>query len=385
MYRFVPLGLAPAPFELPGAAARFEFLRTVSENTGGFSVVDVNDPAKSVRRVFEETSAYYLIGYTPVDPPEPGGFRTVDVEVARPDVRVRTRRGYYTPEPDNERAELTSEERTLRDAVGGLLPVSAMPMRVQVAPFALPGRKEAAVVITTELRQPAPEELTEHTVELVISAYDHDRGRRRASTEQPVTVIMEPGREVRVEVHARLDLEPGRYEIRLARHNPEINLTGSVFQDVEVPDFTRDGVRLSGVVIATPRAGLLGPDRAAGRRPRDRAGDSDDGTGVFAGRPGDGLRPRLSGRPARAGGRGRYGVDPRRGWPPAARADRHPGGRRLRAGPPGRPANGPSAAGVPARRLPADDCDRGQPGCRGDAACAVQGSVEACSRPMGTR
>ncbi len=131
-------------------------------------------------------------------------------------------------------------------------------MRVQAAPFALPGRKEAAVVITTELRQPPPAELTEHTVELVISAYD-DRGRRRASTEQPVTVIMEPGREVRVEVHARLDLEPGRYEIRLARHNPEVNLTGSVFQNVEVPDFTRDGARLSGVVISTSRTGLLGP------------------------------------------------------------------------------------------------------------------------------
>ncbi len=106
MFSFNPFGLAPAPFELPSAAERFEFLRTVSENTGGFSVVDVNNPAESVRRVFEETSAYYLLGYTPVDPPEPGGFRTVDVEVSRPDVRVRTRRGYYTPEQENDRADL---------------------------------------------------------------------------------------------------------------------------------------------------------------------------------------------------------------------------------------------------------------------------------------
>ena len=259
VYSFNPFGLtAPNGWELPRAGLRRAFLQTVSENTGGFSVIDVNNPAESVRRVFEETSAYYLIGYEPVDPPEPGGFRTVDVEVARPDVRVRTRRGYYTPEQDNERAGLTPEERPLRDAVSGLLPIGDMPMRVQAAPFPLPGRKEAAVVITAELRQPAPEELTEHTVQLVISAYD-DRGRRRASTERPVTVIMEPGREVRVEVHARLDLEPGRYEIRLARHNPEVNLTGSVFQAIVVPDFTRDGARLSGVIIATPRAGLPGP------------------------------------------------------------------------------------------------------------------------------
>jgi hypothetical protein len=257
VYSFDPVGLRTVV--RPRDRLKREYLQITAENTGGFSVVDVNNPAESVHRVFEENSAYYLIGYEPVDPPEPGGFRTVNVEVSRPDVRVRTRRGYYAPEPDDDRADLSPEERSLRDAIGGLLPVSELPMRVQVSVFPLPGHDEAALVITAELRQPAPETLTEHTVQLVITAYD-DRGRVQAETQPSVSVVMEPGdRDVRVEIVSRLDLDPGRYEIRLARHNPELTLTGSVFQDIEVPDFTRDGVRLSGVLIATPTAGRADP------------------------------------------------------------------------------------------------------------------------------
>jgi VWFA-related protein len=247
VYSFNPFGVPPR---------NGEYLRVVAENTGGFSVVDVNNPAESVRRVFEENSAYYLIGYEPLDPPEPGKFRTVDVEVGRPDLRVRTRRGYHMPE--RERAELTPDEQAVSDAIGGLLPVSQTPMRMHVAPFALPGRDRTALLITAELRQPPPEQVIEQTVRLIISAYD-DRGRHRESTEEVLTAFVEPGdQDARIEVLSRLDLKPGRYEIRLANRNPDRDLTGSVFQPVNVPDFRRNGVRLSGVVLATPTAGFTG-------------------------------------------------------------------------------------------------------------------------------
>jgi VWFA-related protein len=255
VYAFNPFGLGPTRFELPNAGARFEYIRTVATNTGGFAVVEVNDPAESVHRVFEENSSYYLIGYEPVDPPEPGKLRAVDVQVHRPGVRVRTRHGYSTPERER---KLTADEQALRDAIGGLLPVSQTPMRVQVAPFPVPGKSEAAVLIAAELRQPPPERVIEQEVRLIITAYD-DRGRPRESTEEVLTAFVEPGeRETAIEVLSRLDLKPGRYEIRLANRNPDRDLTGSVFQPVEVPDFRRNGVRLSGVVLSRPATTFAG-------------------------------------------------------------------------------------------------------------------------------
>jgi hypothetical protein len=129
---------------------------------------------------------------------------------------------------------------------------------VQVAPFPIPGKSEAAVVIAAELRQPPPEHVIEQTVRLMITAYD-DRGRPKESTEASLVAFVEPGeRDTRIELLSRLDLKPGRYEIRLANHNPDRDLTGSVFQPVDVPDFRRNGARLSGVVLSTPGRSFTG-------------------------------------------------------------------------------------------------------------------------------
>jgi hypothetical protein len=44
-------------------------------------------------------------------------------------------------------------------------------------------------------------------------------------------------------------LKPGRYQLRIAAHSTTSNATGSVFADVEVPDFTKERVSLSGVLV----------------------------------------------------------------------------------------------------------------------------------------
>ena len=40
-----------------------EFLKSVSEDTGGFAVVDTNDYESGVTQVFRENGSYYLLGY----------------------------------------------------------------------------------------------------------------------------------------------------------------------------------------------------------------------------------------------------------------------------------------------------------------------------------
>ena len=47
----------------------------------------------------------------------------------------------------------------------------------------------------------------------------------------------------------RLDLKPGRYSIRMAAHSAASGKSGSVYTDVVIPDFSKDEVSLSGVVL----------------------------------------------------------------------------------------------------------------------------------------
>ena len=52
-------------------------------------------------------------------------------------------------------------------------------------------------------------------------------------------------------VATRLQLPPGRYQLRVAARESGTGRVGSVNYDLDVPDFTKDPIAMSGVVIAS--------------------------------------------------------------------------------------------------------------------------------------
>jgi VWFA-related protein len=71
-----------------------EMLKTLSSGTDGTAVVDRNDLAAGVRRAMEDMRGYYLIGYYSSNTKTDGTYRSIKVNVKRPGVAVRARRGY---------------------------------------------------------------------------------------------------------------------------------------------------------------------------------------------------------------------------------------------------------------------------------------------------
>ena len=57
----------------------------------------------------------------------------------------------------------------------------------------------------------------------------------------------------RYDTFAKLKLSPGRYEIRLNAFSRALDRSGTVYAEVEVPDFTRAGLTMSGVALGTRR------------------------------------------------------------------------------------------------------------------------------------
>ena len=55
---------------------------------------------------------------------------------------------------------------------------------------------------------------------------------------------------MKFEILTRLDLKPGRYNLRFAVHNAALGKSGSVYAEVEVPNFEKDAVSLSGVAVS---------------------------------------------------------------------------------------------------------------------------------------
>ena len=241
-----------------------DFLKTLSEATGGFPLVDTNDPAPGIAQVYRENSSYYLLGYQPANDRIEGRFRKVDVRVSRPGVTVRTRNGYVEPRAvkPGSNSPAASGPPPLTNALLGVVPMADIPMEVTVAPFARPAANQADVAISVGATEVLPVGTTATTddVDVLVHAYDM-QARLRASERFTVRLAFRTGggQSVRYGVLSRLTLDPGRYQLRLVVRSSLLGKSGSVYTDLEVPDFSKPALSLSGVVLDVTPAVLSAP------------------------------------------------------------------------------------------------------------------------------
>lgn len=71
-------------------------LRGLAEATDGLAIVGTNEIEKGFKRIIDDMSAYYLLGYYSTGKLD-GRFHSIRVRVKRPGVEVRARRGYLAP------------------------------------------------------------------------------------------------------------------------------------------------------------------------------------------------------------------------------------------------------------------------------------------------
>jgi VWFA-related protein len=239
-----------------------DYLQTVAGNTDGLAIINTNAPETRVAEIFRENQSYYLLGYEPVSGKHDGGLHRIEVKVDRPDVHVRSRN--LTEAPSEKQDKDAKAAAPLAKALSGILPNADVPLSVTAAPFALPGGKTAAVVIALGMQQdlsgmPLFSRVAE-AVDLRTSAFTLEGDPRETNHEKVmVTLLPGPGGDVRYDVLSRIDLRPGRYELRLAAYSGTLDKSGSVYVDVEVPDFAKAPVSLSGLVVGLTPAPASAP------------------------------------------------------------------------------------------------------------------------------
>jgi len=73
-------------------------LGSLSDQTGGFLIHDTNDLVSGLRRIDDDMNGYYFLTYVPQNKDYDGRFRRISVKVARSNVDVQSRQGYYAVE-----------------------------------------------------------------------------------------------------------------------------------------------------------------------------------------------------------------------------------------------------------------------------------------------
>jgi VWFA-related protein len=237
-------------------------LRALSEETGGFAVVNKNDFATAFTRIVEDNSSYYVLAYYPPDA-RPGRVHKIDVRVTRPGVIVRARKGHVTPKKENAAATSSKDIRTpeVRDAMDSPLPVSGLTIHAFTAPFKGTA-PNASVLLGVELRGRDLKLSPTDRIQLSYLAIDANGKVKGGNTDAIAMNALKPETKTRIEQSGlrllnRIDLPPGKYQMRVAAHDSAGGAVGSVLLDLEVPDFIKMPFSISGLVLTSPVAAQL--------------------------------------------------------------------------------------------------------------------------------
>jgi VWFA-related protein len=272
---------------LSGLAAEMRLsqdsLRSLAEETGGFSSVNDNDPATFFDRIVRANSTYYVLGYYPPTHPRDGQFHKIDVRVKRPGLKVSARKGYADPRgktPEDQDKE--DRERVGRDArKGGADNTSAdlrvllnspmqqggVTMTVQAVPFKN-AAKEASVAVAIEIDSSRFhfEPRNNGTVfadQLELSYFSvNEQGKPQQGTRTEMNLSLRPdsyerAQQVGLRLNQRILLAPGRYQLRIGVRENGGGALGTVFYDVQVPDFTKESLSMSGMLMTAGTSQLV--------------------------------------------------------------------------------------------------------------------------------
>ncbi len=117
-------------------------LAELAEGTGGQLIANTNDLRKPIRQVAEDISSYYALSYSPTAQELDGKFRKLTLKLARPDVKVISRSGYFAV-PTVDGKAVMGYEMPLLAAVNEVTPKRDFAYRMGVLRFA-PGVHQEA-------------------------------------------------------------------------------------------------------------------------------------------------------------------------------------------------------------------------------------------------
>jgi len=235
---------------------------SLAADSGGFSVRNTNDLASGLKRISDETRAYYLIGYNPSNTARDGAFRKIQVKVpGRKGIQIRARRGYYAP----------SEQETIPSAPMGTETVFqraldspyerddiALRMTHVVREETALGRARVYVATEVDIRGLRFEEKdgqAEASLQFLLVTMDRDSGEffrydQNLNLKLPPDLREQLAR-AGLPIVRDFELGPGRHRARIVIRDKATGRVGTVSHDFEVPDLTQ--FRVSTPVLSDQR------------------------------------------------------------------------------------------------------------------------------------
>ena len=241
-----------------------EGLSYLSEETGGFAVLNNNDLSGGVRRVLDDQS-YYLVGYEPdADTFDAAKrkFNKVEIKVLRKGVTVRYRSGFFNVADDRRPATPYKEQTPvaqLETALVSPFAVNGIELKMN-ALFGSDAKTGAYVrsllhINASDLKFTDEKDGTKQAIFDVMAMSFGDNGQVVDRLAKTYTLKLKPPAYERVAANGFVYRfvfpvkKAGAFQYRVAIRDVQGGKVGSASQFIEVPDLKKDRVTISSIVL----------------------------------------------------------------------------------------------------------------------------------------
>jgi VWFA-related protein len=230
----------------------------LADDTGGFSVRNTNDLAGAARRIADESRVFYLLGFRASGEGSADQWRKLEVEVRRPGLKVRARRGYTlrsaaigpAPSPrgkKNDKKEKKGKGESVPEPapavkaiLGSVHTVAGIPLRAMVYVLEPMGIGALHVRVAAELdarrlvlRESGGERVAD--LDIAVTATQRDTGRGFLHNDQVEMAVKGDEPLGWRGLVREFQLPPGVHQVRVVVRDRSSGKMGAVTQRFEVP------------------------------------------------------------------------------------------------------------------------------------------------------
>jgi VWFA-related protein len=220
---------------------------SLAADSGGFTVRNSNDLAAGLKRISDETRAYYMIGYNPTNTAQNGSFRKIEVKVReRRGLTVRARKGYYAPsDPSLLPPPRPGTDPAFQAALDSPYELPDIPLRMTHVVRDETSLDEARVFLAAEvdirrLGFVEKEGLSMGALQYLLVTVQRESGQLSRFDQ---TLELKLPAETREELSRtwlpivrEAELGSGRYRAKMVVRDKATGRTGTIIHDFEVPD-----------------------------------------------------------------------------------------------------------------------------------------------------
>ena len=240
--------------------SRREGADLIARQTGGFQIRNSN--SFQLKRIVEDQSGYYLIGYRPSEETFNRSFHHLKAKVKQPGMTVRTRFGFAGVSEDDANKARRSTATLTNLALAS--PFSAQDINVELSSFFINDKTVGSVVRSfvyidaKDLQFTVENDKHHASVELHSVLFGDNGAVTEQATRNGTLNLSQSEYEYALQNGLQLVLDipvkrAGAYQVRIAARDRSSSLIGSAGQFVAVPDLTKKKLAVSGIVLGTGR------------------------------------------------------------------------------------------------------------------------------------